>query len=609
MNTFLKIFLIVSLLILFVSWLFPRYIIYCKKCGQSCSLFTDKKLGQCLKDCYCPNIAPRILPHTNDFSSFVKDLEICDSGYSDVPQIEKSEKFKTKISNLNKKPNIILFVVDDLDEMISPYWEAMPFSEKLFKQNGTHFINGFTSTSYCCPARCQIFSGLYPHNNGVLGMHGPYGSIHSFRTPHHLNGTRMKDEFGKCINGEDRTINLFLQKYAGYKTAIVGKYLNGIENEQTRHIDYVPVGWDEFHVGSDPYMYVGYRYTLTNWSSDNPGTNNSNVQYKWYSVNEEDYITDVMRNRSVEIIKKYKKNNKTDPLFMYVATSAPHLPLTPPERHRDKLQYWRSKYDEYVSSRPNYNYFSELETDWFKLDDRRIRSNKEGFIWNRLEWEKRMSSLYAVDELIKSVYEELDKLNELDNTIFGFVSDNGYNLGSHGIYNKMAAYEESIRIPYYLSGPGFKKNHIDKNLVGLIDLAPTFLNIADLKIPEYIDGLSLLDTKARNAMLFQFKNNIDFVDHDHVDFSPELNFVRSVLPYWATFDFHPWIAVRTNEYKLIEYNVNGQYKEYEMFDIINDLNEMSNIYNNTTFVNIKNELMSKLSNLSKCSGQKCLNYN
>lgn len=591
-------FLSFSIFILICSLLiFPNYKLYCKNCAQTCALFTGKNLGNCIKQCYCPNIKPTISKHVDDYSIFLDDIneqQNCKNGYSNTPHISK----KTKLS----KTNIVLFVLDDLDEMISPYFDVMKFSKELFQINGTHYKNAYTSTSYCCPARCQIFTGLYPHNNGVLGMHGKYGSIEAFRKPHHLNGTRMKEN-DKCINNENRAINLLLQKYGNYHTSIVGKYLNGIEHESTKHIDYVPVGWDDFHIGSDPYMYGGYRYTLTNWSSDD-----NIVNYKWYSVNAEDYVTDVIADRSEYIIDKHMKHS-TDldhkPIFMYIAPTAPHLPIPCAERHMDKQKYWASQYDNYVSNRPNYNFTSKNEPTWFFANDRRNGLNNEGISWNKIEWEKRMCSLYAVDEMIERVYNKLKFYNQHENTVFGFVSDNGYNLGAHGIFNKLAHFEESIKIPMYLSGPNIKKNHVETKLSALIDLAPTFLDIAGLDLPSYINGESLLNNESRQIFLFQYKNNIDYVKEDYLDFTPELEFIRNIVPKWMLFDFHPYAGIKTKQYVYVQHNIKNSHKEYELYDLIEDPHQMNNLYYNDSYLLIKMSLELKFEKMKNCVGKDC----
>lgn len=595
---YFKYLLYVPLFVALLSYIFPKYINYCKECGQYCSLMTNKSLKQCVRECYCPSIAPRISAHVDNKKIFDLDKDLCPIGYAPTPELQQVEKVTP--------PNIILFVLDDLDELITPYFEAMTFSKKLFKLNGTHFENGFTSTSYCCPARCQILSGMYGHNNGNIGMYGKFGTINAFRRPHYLNGTRMK-EHGKCVNNEFRSINQLLRQNGNYFTSIFGKYLNGIENQTTRNIDYMPVGWDEFHVGADPYMYAGYRYTLTNYSSD---YQNDGIKYEWFNVEPEDYITDVLAKKVVNMLETQRvtKNNKK-PIFSYIAPSAPHLPLPCAERHRDKIQYWRSQYDKYVTTRPNYDFVHNSRADSFLNNPRRSQIDKEGDEWNRLDWEKRLTSLYAVDEMIEKIYNKIKELGELDNTIFALVSDNGYNLGAHGIFNKMTPYDESVKIPFYISGPHFNKNVTLNELVLLNDLAPTFLSLAGLSHPDTINGKSLIPNrfnKKRESVLIQFKSNDEYVPEDLIDVNPEIAFIRHQVPKWLLFDFHPYVAIRTNNFLYVEHKINNSTMEYELFDLTNDPHQMYNVYNNETYSKNKVYLKYKMDQLSKCHGKKCI---
>ena len=67
-------------------------------------------------------------------------------------------------------------------------------------------------------------------------------------------------------------------------------------------------------------------------------------------------------------------------------------------------------------------------------------------------------------------------------------------MGAHRLVNKMAPYDESIRIPLAISGPGFKKGHKVSDFAKLQDLTPTILEAAGIQIPDYIDGVSLISS-------------------------------------------------------------------------------------------------------------------
>lgn len=603
--------------ILISFWMFPKYIEYCNSCVRRCSIMTNGSIKNCLQKCSCPNVLPKAKRHVDDLSVFDSDIKnkLCPLGYSDIPKIEQ-------INNFNKtKPNIILFLLDDLDELITPYFEAMPFSKKLFGLNGTHFTNAFISVAYCSPSRSSILTSLYAHNHGSVGYRGRHGSVNAFRKPYHLNGTRMKDEYGKCINNENKTINVLLHEYAGYHTSIFGKYLNNIENSKTRTITYPPPYWDDLHIMSCPYGYSGTRYMLTNYTSDNK---KKGLTYEVFGVDEKDYITDVLSDKVLDVIntQKIKKNNK-QPLFMYVATPAPHLPLPPADRHRDKILYWKNQYDKYVINRENYNYTHNSRAQTLHNNPLKSTITEEGDIWNRLEWEKRLTSLYAVDEMIEKIYNKIKEIGELDNTIFILTSDNGYNMLAHQLFNKMIYNDESTKVPLYITGSEFYKNYKSDELVVLNDLAPTFLSLAGLQIPKYMNGKSLIpniNEKKRESILIQFKNNVEYILEDTLDQNPEISFVKHQIPKWLLLDFYPYIAIRTKKFLYVEHTVvndkikstNGiitkdnHHIEYELFDLELDPNQIYNVYNNQSYeVNII-KLKQKLHELANCIGEKCI---
>ena len=591
------------------------YFGYCNNCITSCVVFTDQLPSTCnYEGCrMCAYVDNRFKNwlnwwHTDDYSYKLTDDPVCKDNYADTPII-------TELPDGKSKPNIILFVLDDLDEMISPYFEAMPFAQKLFQQNGTHFTNGFTSTSFCCPARCQIFTGMYGHNNGVISSYGSYSSVDAFRKPLYLNGTRQTNKLGQCINNEKRSVPLFLQKFGNYKTAIFGKYLNGFENDIFSNVNYVPEGWDQFDIGSNNYQYIGNMYVMTEWDSDK-----NNLKYKWHGTDEQDYLTDVISRRSVNFIDKHRLNGQTNPLFMYVAPTAPHFPQTAAKRHMHKLKYWDDRFEEIVASRPNYHSHESLKTKsrWIshnsELRDDILNITAKtcygsiNFNIHRLEFRKRMGTLYALDEMFEAVYNKIKELGELDNTIFGLVSDNGFNLGSHKLYHKMSANDESVRIPFYLSGLNFKKNVVDTRLVLLNDLAPTFLSLANFVVPDHMDGIDLTTDQSRRGILLEYgklKAGEEFTGN--LNRAAEFKMIVNIAPKTLGYDVQPYIGIRTHDYLLVMH-YNKTYDEvdteYELYDMKTDPYQIVNVYSNDTYRDVATDLKVRLFKLAHCSNKK-----
>src|SRR6478672_3876969 len=76
--------------------------------------------------------------------------------------------------------NVVVILVDDLDDVVSPYWEAMPRARELFIDQGLRFSNSFAPSPVCCPARAAILTGMNPHNNGVFSGTPPDGGYATF---------------------------------------------------------------------------------------------------------------------------------------------------------------------------------------------------------------------------------------------------------------------------------------------------------------------------------------------------------------------------------------------------------------------------------------------
>ncbi|MCE7883351.1 MAG: hypothetical protein DYH08_05710 [Actinobacteria bacterium ATB1] len=176
------------------------------------------------------------------------------------------------IPQSSERPNVVLFLIDNLGSVVSPYWDAMPKTRTLIADRGRTFTQAFAPTPVCCPARATILTGRYGHNTGVLANGGMRGGIEAFQR----NGN------------EARTFPIALQA-SGCRTMLAGKYLNGYE-KQRRHL---PPGWTEWYAaasgsgGFGPSTVSGFHYGYNYYLNEN-GT------LVWYVNDDEDYATDVV---------------------------------------------------------------------------------------------------------------------------------------------------------------------------------------------------------------------------------------------------------------------------------------------------------------------------
>src|SRR5215204_5820711 len=237
---------------------------------------------------------------------------------------------------------------------------------------------------------------------------------------------------------EEDTVAASLQKN-GYRTALIGKYLNGYPGDEEA---YVPLGWDEWYAKLGRYEY--YDYEL-----------NENGEIISYGSDTEDYLTDVLSSKVTDFVQRAATEDQ--PFFAYMTPTAPHSPATPAERHEGAFA------DEEAPRSPSFN--EEDVSDkpsW--LEDLSPISEKE---YSRIDGRhrERLEGTLAIDEIVGSLVEELEATGELDNTYIFFTSDNGFHLGTHRLkHGKKTPYEEAAHVPLFVRGPGVPAGSRVENL-------------------------------------------------------------------------------------------------------------------------------------------------
>lgn len=195
------------------------------------------------------------------------------------------------------KPNIVFILADDMRKDDLKY---MPKTRSVLKDKGMSFQNAYVSNPLCCPSRATTLRGQYAHNTGVWNISGPSGGWQAYRT-----------------NGLERDNVATRLDAAGYRTALIGKYLNGYAGTTNK-----PPGWDRWFAHTDGAHYFDYKInddgTVRRLGSSTP-----------------DYETDVIANRTKTFIRASAK--KGLPFFAYVAPKAPHKPYIPAPRDRHKF--------------------------------------------------------------------------------------------------------------------------------------------------------------------------------------------------------------------------------------------------------------------------------
>ncbi len=320
----------------------------------------------------------------------------------------------------------------------------MPYAWRLFNgPRGAIFDQAIATPPLCCPARATFLTGQYPHKHGVLGNVPGYPDL------------RDKANLLPAWLGR-----------AGYRTAFVGKFLNGYEQ-----VVRPAPGWDSWHATFNYPNYFDYIV-------------NDDRRLEHYGDRPGHYSTTQYTDRAVAEVEGLPSDGK--PLFMWLAYNAPHVTAAadpscpglvpkPPDRKtfarfaRDQLPRGPSFNETDRSDKPR------AIADAPPLGKREIASIT-------LRWRCTLASMRAVDDGIERLVAALEDSGELENSVLVFLSDNGFFFGEHAIgREKRLPYRASAQVPLAIrvgaNIAGDVPARIDE-LVGTVDLAPTLLDFA-----------------------------------------------------------------------------------------------------------------------------------
>lgn len=404
--------------------------------------------------------------------------------------------------------NILVVLTDDHRYDAMGFMKAQSFGDTptldRLAREGVHFRNAFVTTALCSPSRASIFTGLYAHQHRVVDNNHPIPP-------------------GLIYYPE------YLQK-AGYETAFIGKWHMGMETDAPQP------GFDHWisFLGQGSYL---------------PDAHGLNINGR--KVPQKGYLTDELTDYALDWIGK--RDGKR-PWMMHLAHKAVHSEFIPAPRHAGRYANETFRYPENMKpgmpGRPMW--VENQRNSWHGVDYPYHGTLDIGDYYKRY-----METLLAVDEGLARIMDLLEQRGELDDTLILYMGDNGFMFGEHGLIDKRAAYEESMRIPMLMRCPAmFGPGTVDA-VVANIDVAPTMLAAAGLSAPAHIAGadmLSLIGNPSapwRNELLYEY--------------------------YWErNFPQTPTVhALREDRYKYIHFH--GIWDLDELYDIAADPHENDNL--------------------------------
>ncbi|WP_337941639.1 sulfatase [Parabacteroides sp.] len=462
--------------------------------------------------------------------------------------------------NGQKRPNILYIMSDDHAETaISAYGSSVsrlaptPSIDRIAREGA------LLKANYCCnslsgPSRAAVMTGLHSHANGFM-----------------QNGNRF--------DGSQELLQKILQRN-NYQTAIIGKW----------HLNSRPTGFDYWCILNDQGEYYNPDFITENDTSCVEG-----------------YVTDIITDKCIDWLN-HRDMNK--PFFLMMHHKACHRNWWPAERHyhlydhtvfpvpenffdryknrvaaqKQKMNIYRDMYEGHdlkMSVSPgsdslrydpwphlfnrmtleqrlrfNANYRPKNDSFWAQ----HITNEEELAQWKYQRYmQEYMSTVAAVDESVGEMLLYLEEQGLLDNTIIVYTSDQSFYLGEHGWFDKRFMYEESMKMPFMIRYPkdiqaGTEVSKLTQN----IDFAPTFLNMCNIAVPEYMQGVSFLPL-LRKEKADYWRNSLYYHYYEYPGF-------HSVQKHFG---------VRTLRYKLICFYEIGI---WELYDLENDPHEMNNIY-------------------------------
>ena len=436
-----------------------------------------------------------------------------------------SEQLKPGKSKTGKRRNVIFILSDDhrydfMGFLNKPKFLETPNMDKM-ALGGAYLPKAFVTTALCSPSRASVLTGQYSHKHGVIDNNS--------RVP---EGTKYFPQY--------------LQK-AGYETAFIGKWHMGRESSDPRPgFD----KWVSFRGQGDYYDPL------------------LNIDGKERKV--KGYVSDLLTDYALEWLKQ--KRDK--PFFLYLSHKAVHGMFQPAKRHLGRydnvpLEYPASMADTEENYKGKPRWVKEQRNSWHGVD-----YMYHGQMDYDVFYRRYCEALLGVDDSIGRVLDYLEKAGLAESTLVFYMGDNGFSFGEHGLIDKRHMYEESMRVPLLAYCPGLiKPGTRIKQMVQNIDIAPTILEAAGLKAPDYMDGQSFLpllagkEIKWRDAVFYEY--------------------------YWEwNYPQTPTVhGVRTDRYKYMHYH--GVWDIDELYDLQNDPEEMYNLIDSEEH----QEVVKKLNNM------------
>ncbi len=357
-----------------------------------------------------------------------------------------------------ERPNILFLLTDN------QHWTSMgaagndiistPYMDDLAAR-GVMFDNSFVTTPICGASRASFLTGLYRRSHQF-----------DFRTP------PFRASLGPITYPA-------LLKASGYQTGFIGKF--GIESDGYMNVEDEEAVLDSMFDHFDDFEHWGPDY---------------------YFERQPDgglrHLTDVTGDKILDFLRQWQGADDGRPFCLSVSFNAPHCQDDHPQQYIWPSSVDHLYHDAVIPVPPTADpAFIETQPDFIKQSENRERwlrrfGTPELFQENMKGYYRMVS---GVDVVLGRVLDELDALGTAGSTVIIFTSDNGMFFGERGLSDCWLLYEDSIRVPLVVMDPRFDESRRGARVDELalnIDISPTIIELADIGVPEAVQGRSLV---------------------------------------------------------------------------------------------------------------------
>ena len=378
---------------------------------------------------------------------------------------QKANDSKEVVTENTNKHNILFISIDDLRPKIHTYGETKMITPNIDKlaSEGLQFNQAYTNIAVCGASRASIMTGIRPSQ------------------------TRFNDFSSRASVDMPNAVPLNqIFKENGYETISYGKIYH--------HNDDFAQHWTEKDGGAHQ---SDYQDSISIYKRDNSergqyGKKGPIVEYP--DVDDYAYNDGKITKNAIQKLKNLKASNK--PFFMALGYVSPHLPFIQPKKYWDMYDHnaieladnaYQPKNSPDIAIEAQHN-SAELRQNYLDIpangnfSDALSRDMIHGYY----------ASVTYMDALIGELIKGLDDLGLRENTTIILWSDHGYFLGEHGFWCKHSTFYEAVKIPLLISSPKFAKNRSTQSFTELVDIYPTLCDLANIEVPSYVQGESLI---------------------------------------------------------------------------------------------------------------------